>query len=152
MSAQFANLTNGIACAPDGARLMRLQSTWCEQKRWSDILWTLPADFYAFASDGADLVVHDQSERARLTRAQWQGLSWVRYALRTAWGLPEAAEFARNGMNVTGYWRSVWAQTDKRTRSYLDYFAPKGVPIALAVKACDCARVRVIAGTPTNSH
>jgi hypothetical protein len=123
----YANLTNGRACphlgeVPD-RRVVRVQSTWCEQKRWGDVALTVGADLLFHLARGETCVVHDVSERDRESRACWQGLSWLRYACSVAWGLPEPAEYVRNGrVYVTHYWRGVWFDLDRKERTYLRRF------------------------------
>lgn len=111
--------------------ITRIQSTSCEQKRWPHILETLPPDFYLQLAVGRTGFFHDVSERPRLTRATWQGLSWIRFAINTAWGLgwptrerglrvPD--EFSRRGVNVTGYWDHVYRNLPRSTKSVLNYY------------------------------
>lgn len=142
---EFANLTNGVACAPPDARVSRIQSTWCEQKLWEDVLWTVPAELYYHAGQGRLVVVHDQSERVRATRAQWQGLSLVRHVCRRAWGLPRLPEPARRdgGTNMSPYWDGVYEGLSERVKRYVRYF--EGAASQVLVEACTCERARFVA-------
>jgi hypothetical protein len=141
---EYANLSNGILCAPSPWNATRIQSTWCEQKRWEDILWTIPVSLYVEAANGIPIIVHDQSERSRLTRAQWQGLSMLRHVLRRAWGLPIHPEFSRGGHNVTAYWDYVYDHVlSDRVKRYLRYFNGGAAP--LSIKPCGCQRVAAAA-------
>lgn len=121
----FRNLTNGILCAPQDSRgNVRIGSTTCEQKQWDSVLRQAGVDMLALLAQGHSVVLHDQSERPRQTRAQWQGLSWIRYACARAWSIPAAEEFSRNGANVTVYWGEQYASLSKADLNYLRYFRP----------------------------
>lgn len=120
---EFANLSRGLLCAPDDARIMRLQSTWCEQKEWDKVLMTTSPELYYRLAQGDEIIVHDLSEKQRETRAQWQGLSWIRVATSLAWYEVTPVEFARNGMNVTSYWVKQFGKLDRKTKRYVRRFA-----------------------------
>jgi hypothetical protein len=92
----YYNLSRGTLCGPPkDARYCRIQSTWLEQKRWEDVLLAVPVDMYYHLAQGHKIIVHDQSEKPRLSRAQWQGLSWIRFATNIAWYEASPAEFSR---------------------------------------------------------
>lgn len=118
---------------------LRIPSTWCEQKRWNDILVTLPPDLWLSMAYGQPAVVHDRSEKARATRAVWQGLSWVRYATNAAWDLPVAAEVSRSGMNVNSYWAEQFHALPKSTRNLLKYWLNfyRGDGSSVNLRGCD---------------
>lgn len=101
---------------------IRLESSQCEQKLWSDILGSLGADLYYNLAKGERCIVHDLSERSQETRACWQGLSWIRYACARAWFLPEEREYSRNGMDVTRYWYGQYNQLEKRVKRKIEYY------------------------------
>jgi hypothetical protein len=111
----YVNLSNGIEALagldPVSVRFMRLQSTDCEHKHWAQILDGLPDDFLIDLALGRMVVVHDRSCSMRcggLSRAQWQGLAWVRYALsRAGWGVVDPGTTVR-GNDVSSYWRECW--------------------------------------------
>ncbi len=115
---------------------VRIPSSWCEQKRWGDILNTLPPDLWLAMAVGAPCTMHDRSERQRPSRAMWQGLSWIRYAVNSAWDLPVADEFSRSGMKVNAYWAKQFAELPKPTRNllryYLNYYKGDGKSVLLA--------------------
>lgn len=142
MTVHFANLTNGIICAPQNYRFVRIPSTWCEQKRWDRVLYGAGPELLLLAAAGHEIVVHDQSERQRMTRAQWQGLSWLRFACAAAWGLNPQREFSRNGMDVSSYWEAQYARLGDTDRSWLEYFGEAAVGLErVSIRACDCPRV-----------
>lgn len=135
----YVNLSNGIEALQSlqGAqvRFMRLQSTDCEHKSWAKVLDGLPDGFLMDVAMGVDVVVHDRSCSRRaggLSRAQWQGLEWVRYAMsRAGWGLPvEVAVPPPSTWNAdrpivcvySGYWRRCWASLPASTIGRLQWF------------------------------
>lgn len=145
---EFYNLSRGSLCLVDQVRaganpgdkagFLRLPSTWCEQKLWYRILESLSTEFYIAAS-GWEVVVHDRSEKARRTRAQWQGLSWVRYALNRRWHGTETVEVSRNGMVVSPYWDHIYRNMPKRTKNLLDYYGSfSGYQTAVDIQPCAC--------------
>lgn len=85
----YINLTNGILAIPEydltEYRFIRIQSTWCEQGRWEDILMTLSDDFLMNLVLGNNCIVYDYGARKRTPRAVWQGLAWISLVLHTVW-------------------------------------------------------------------
>lgn len=120
------NLSNGLAWAealerPDA--FVRIQSTWCEQKLWSDVLDTLDSTVLYWLARGERVVVHDATVRSgRPSRAVWQGLAVVRANCRAAWELDPAQEFSYSGCDMSGYMEEVWRELSPRTRRRLAYF------------------------------
>jgi hypothetical protein len=126
----YINLSNGVRCPhysmikyvlKEPIYWMRIQSTQCEQKLWPQILRTLGPQFYMDAAS-RPLLIHDQSERNRETRAMWQGLSWVRYALNRAWYGLDTQSFTRSGLDVTLQWREAYRSLTKSDRAQLNYY------------------------------
>lgn len=148
MSTEFVNLTRGLLCGRDveAGRYLRVQSTWCEQKRWSDVLLTTSPDLFFHAAQGHVCVVHDRSERERLTRAQWQGLSWLRFACSTAWYGKAEPEYARRGQRIDGYWQQCWDSLPERTRKYVGWFSRWSVGLHVAIRPCGCWHTAASAG------
>ncbi|HZO67899.1 MAG TPA: hypothetical protein VFB74_23110 [Kribbellaceae bacterium] len=140
MSVEFVNLTRGLLCGRDveSGRYLRIQSTWCEQKRWGDIVLTASPDLLFHAAQGHACVVHDRSEKDRVTRAQWQGLSWLRYACSVAWYGKAEPEFSRGGHRVDDYWLACWRALPDRTRTYLDWYRRWSVGVGVFIKPCEC--------------
>lgn len=131
----YLNLSNGLACESGTAepRYLRIQSTWCEAKRWEDVLWTVSPDFYFNVAEGAEVCVHDVSERSRMTRALWQGLPWIRYACERAWDVPDKHLYrvtvrkggmpdSKGSSDATIYFQIVYSLMSERARNYLRYF------------------------------
>lgn len=132
MIRHYINLSNGIEALPslvaehDRVRFMRLRSTDCEHKHWAEIIDTLPDDFLLDLAAGRRVIVHDRacSDRAGgLSRAQWQGLAWVRYALaRADWG-PCGASDGGPRSAAPGYWLQVWETIPGATKGRLRWFS-----------------------------
>jgi hypothetical protein len=120
----YVNLTGGIECIErlglKDYRFIRIQSTACEQKRWDFILQDLDYDFLMSLALGERVVVFDTSKRG-MSRAVWQGLKWVEYALNRRWFDKEVEVIVR-GHNASGYFRQVYGSLDNRTFRKLDYF------------------------------
>jgi len=122
-SVDFLNLSNGLqCCAVTEPHFLRIQSTWCEQKLWHDVLATVGPDFLYHLATADRLRVHDVSERQRVTRALWQGLPWVRYAATRLWGLDPEPVLSRSGMDVTHYFRESFATLPARLVKQVRYF------------------------------
>lgn len=119
----FLNLSNGLACCrPENPHFLRIQSTWCEQKLWRDVLATVGPDFLYHLAASQTVRVHDVSEKPRTTRACWQGLPWVRYACERIWGLDAAPIIVRNGMDATRHFLEPFATLDARLVKQIAYF------------------------------
>ncbi|GGS85030.1 hypothetical protein GCM10010156_49550 [Planobispora rosea] len=132
----YLNLTRGLLCASHVPRphYLRLQSTWCEQKRWGDILWTLGPDFYQHLAT-RPVTVHDVSERPRTTRACWQGLTWVRFACERLWNAPPGPAIGRSGHGMTDYFSRELAGLDHRVKKHVRYFRRfhTGQPLRISI-------------------
>lgn len=130
----YINLTRGALCPHLDdldpiylamVRYVRIPSTWCEQKRWGDILTSLGADFYMDLARGVDVTVHDVSEKDRETRAMWQGLEWVEYACTRTWyrGDEDRVQWvSRSGMNVRRYWDAAYKSLGDTHLALLRYY------------------------------
>lgn len=143
----YVNLTRGLECPhldtlPTPPRMLRIQSTWCEQKRWADILWTVGPDLYYHLAVGEVVTVHDLSEKPRQTRATWQGLSWIRAACQLAWdGRVQLPECSRGGMDLTGYWYQRWRALPERVHTHVEYFGRyRNQPYQVLLGGCGSMR------------
>ena len=125
----YINLSNGLEALDEGIigeiRFMRLQSTSCEHYRWEYILDSLSDDFLLDVCAGNEIVVHDRACSLRaggLSRAQWQGIEWVKYALsRTGFGMVLALE--KPFKHVPGYWREVYSKLSSKTLGRLVWYS-----------------------------
>lgn len=123
MIVHYVNLTNGIEAIPElkEFRFIRIQSTACEQKRWDFILQDLDYDFLMNLAIGNTCIVYDFSNKRDVSRAIFQGLEWVRYALNRRW-LNRMIKPIVRGHNVSRYFDEVYRQLEDRTKKKLDYF------------------------------
>lgn len=103
--------------------LVRIQSTWCEQKRWDKILQDLDYGFLLDLALGHDVVVYDASAQKDVSRALYQGLEWIRYVLTRRWlGKIEPTFVKRN--DVTQYFGEQYLDKVSQNRELkrkLDY-------------------------------
>lgn len=126
MSLHAANLSRGLLCPHLGIRkpdlYVRIQSTACEQKRWAQVALSLGPHVLTLLATGSIVIVHDFSEKPRTTRALWQGLPWLRFALARAWSLEPESVISRSGLDVTDYAERCWRALPRTTRKELSYF------------------------------
>ena len=123
----FINLTNGLQAIeeygldPRDVRFIRIQSTWCEQKRWEDILMALSDDFLMQAALGHECVVYDYGAGKPVPRAVWQGLEWVKFVLWRRW---HSASYVPEGRAAWawGYFDKVYYCLSDRAKARVDYF------------------------------
>jgi hypothetical protein len=93
MTRHYLNLTNGIEALSlhslplSNVHFINVQSTACEQKRWSWLLDNLDSDLLIHLALGSDCIVYDGTAHGRdgIPRALWQGLEFVKYVLERAW-------------------------------------------------------------------
>jgi len=127
MIRNWINLTNGLQAISEYGlteySVMRLQSTHCEQKRWEDVLASVPDEFLFRVALGDECVVFDYGARKAVPRAIWQGLEWVKYVLSRRWF---DADYAPQGRARTAgmYFAEQFSAMGKRTKVRLDYFKP----------------------------
>lgn len=135
----FLNLTNGILCAghAPAPRMMRLQSTWCEQKRWSDIILGVPDDLLYHLAVGTSLCVHDRSERPRVTRALWQGVPFVVMSCWASWHGRFGVVRSRSGMDVSAYAGLCYRGLSRTAKSRLRYYERHHEGKEPNVRLCD---------------
>ena len=100
----FLNLTNGIEAIkqkPDVLQselhFIRIQSTWCEQKRWKDIILDLDYTFLLACRVAPNVCVIDYSATKLCPRAIYQGLPWIQYCLNRYWyAIKDEPVFVKN--------------------------------------------------------
>lgn len=119
----FLNLSNGIEWLR-GSRLtphlVRIQSTACEQKRWSRIIEDLSDDFLMYLARGEPCVVVDYSSKERPPRALWQGLPWVAYAATRRWFGHDCKVLVKMH-EVRRYFAEQYTLLTPRAKAKLDY-------------------------------
>jgi hypothetical protein len=134
----WINLTNGLQAIRDYGlteyNVMRLQSTHCEQKRWADVLASVPDEFLFRLAMGDECRVYDYGARKAVPRAVWQGLEWVRYAVTRRW-TGEVVVLTGRARTMGRYFAEQYAGLTDREKSRLDYFGAmaNGTPRISAV-------------------
>jgi len=121
----FINLSNGFLAIPlfdlKEVSFLRIQSTACEQKRWSNILNDLDSNFLMSLALGYKCKVYDFSERKPCTRAVYQGLEWVIYVLNRRWFDKEIIPYVKNN-NVQLYFRECYNKLTKIEKGKIDFY------------------------------
>jgi len=130
----YYNLTNGInrIFFPEdivncSIHFIRIQSTWLEQKRYSEVLEQLDYDFLMKLALGNDCVVYDTSQKDHgISRACWAGVEWIRYACSRAWFDHEPSndeiQIARTlDSGIIGLFREQYTFLSKDAKNKLKY-------------------------------
>lgn len=86
----YLNLTNGIEFLENcneniNFKFVRIQSTMCEQHLWDRILNDLDYNFLLDLALGYEVIVFDTTAKKKVSRALYQGLKFVEYALNRIW-------------------------------------------------------------------
>ena len=118
----YLNLTNGLEFMNevDDFRFCRIQSTHCEQKLWSQMILEIENDMLMNLAIGNTCMVVDAGKRGR-TRALWQGLEFLKYALHRCW---LDCEYQSNGRASTsqGYFSQCYSVLSQPAKSKLKYY------------------------------
>lgn len=118
----FINLTNGLELLDliPNPHFVRIQSTACEQKRWDFIIQDLDHTFLLNLAIGNHCVVWDCSHKGE-SRAIWQGLPWIKFALENYWwGNPQIPFVKKH--NVLNYFGQCYKTITEETKSKLSYY------------------------------
>jgi hypothetical protein len=95
MRAHIINLSNGVELLDameadrgpgEPVQFIRIQSTWCEQGRWSDVITGVSDSLLLHMALGHECIVYDGGSRTECPRALWQGLTWIQWAAARSWG------------------------------------------------------------------
>lgn len=125
MTRHFVNVANGIECLPllevHDFEFVRIQSTALEQRLMDHVLRDLDANLIMRLALGERCVIWDAGRRRQLSRAQWQGLPWIKYALERSWSLPRPTPTVC-GENVSRLFDQDYRSLRKQTRARLSYF------------------------------
>jgi len=121
----FINLSGGLKAVDDynlkNFHVIRIQSTWCEQKRWEDILISLSDDFLFNAALGNTCVIYDYGARKPIPRAVWHGVQWIIFTLNKRWHSVVYHPVGRCSSSLN-YFEGIYLTLSKRTKARLDYF------------------------------
>lgn len=102
MKKHFINLSNGIEKIPElkgDFSFVRIRSTWCEHKRWDDLIFDLDHNLLMNLAIGNECIVYDFSKNTE-SYAVREGLDFIKYITARAWRLKPSksdytAEFDR---------------------------------------------------------
>lgn len=114
MQKNYFNLTNGIEALLDSSStesnfgFVRIQSTWCERKEWMKILQDLDYDFLLNLALGNNIIVYDCGARKKYSRAIYQGVTWIEYALNKFWFGIDPDKILVKGKDSTEYFRHCY--------------------------------------------
>jgi hypothetical protein len=120
----YFNLTNGLEMLPafaDNYKVIRIQSTACEQKRWDFVLSDLDNGFLFDLAIGKTCYVIDFSQRKQKPRALFQGLEWIQYVLNRVWFGKQTKALVR-GNDASRYFDEVYKTIDPKTIKKIKYF------------------------------
>lgn len=123
----FINLTNGIEYLKEHPNLdfdfLRIQSTHCEQKEWDKMLEQLDSNFLMYLALGYKCIVIDYASRSpnRPSRAQWQGLTLIKYVLCRRW-FDKEVEIYFDRRKLSDYFKQVYCTLSKSNLKKIDYF------------------------------
>lgn len=133
MKIHYINLTNGIEAIPTLGtpfRFIRIQSTMCEQNLWDQVLMGLDNDFLMNVALGNECIVYDFGHKKPVSRAVFQGLEFIQYALHRRWANEVYhAKIWRHegqpyGKDCTEWFASCYQKLERKTRHRLDFFLP----------------------------
>jgi hypothetical protein len=122
----WVNLTNGLQAIKDynlqDYRIMRLQSTHCEQKRFEDILVSVPDEFLFYCAVGKENRVYDYGANKPIPRAIWQGLAWVNYAITRHWTGTIIEVRGRSGHMMNHYFDELYNSLSDKSKNRMRYY------------------------------
>ena len=122
----FINLTNGLEAFEHYSfrdpEFIRIQSTYLERGLLNLVLADLDYNFLMCLATGMRCIIYDYTSRygkERGSRAMWQGVEWIKYALNRCWFNKEIE--CEKGMH--NHFRKVYNnEVTKRTKNKLKYF------------------------------
>lgn len=116
----FVNLFHGMSHPKAGlARgCVRIQSTLCEQSRWSQIIEDLDYNFLYCIARGLNVVLLDCSSRKQVSRACFQGIPLINFVLHDRWRGQRLDKVLVREHNVAGYFSSI--ELSKRAKAKVD--------------------------------
>jgi hypothetical protein len=118
----FLNLTNGLEYNGAFEGVIRIQSTACEQKRWSFIIEDLDYNFLLNLYTGNKVKVIDYGARKEVPRAIYQGLSWVEYVCNRYWFNYSMDTIFVKQYNSVKYFDEQYLKLSEAAKKKLDYF------------------------------
>ena len=122
----YVNLSQGLRAILQydlkDYRYIHIQSTWCEQKRWADILMTLSDDFLMNVALGHRCIIYDYGARKKIPRAVWQGLEWVKFVLHRVWHGKTYEVEGRLNKSAQQYFEEQYKLLPEKVKNRIKYF------------------------------
>ena len=120
---KYLNLTNGLEYLKEikDYKIVRIQSTICEAKNWDKLIQDLDYNFLMDLAQGNKIEIYDTSSKKRISRALFQGVEFIKYALNRRWFDNENAQAMVKEQNVTAYFKHEYERLSKNAKSKLDY-------------------------------
>lgn len=121
----YLNLTNGIDFLEDpdfkeDYKFVRIQSSACERHCWDKILMELDYNFLMDVALGYNVIVYDTSNKRIVSRALYQGLAFVNYALNRIW-LNKIVKPDVKGMDCSEYFNEEFLKIKDKSLKKIKY-------------------------------
>lgn len=123
----FLNLTNGIEALErynlnfEDVAFIRIQSCHCERSKFVDILRDLDYNFLLYLALGYRCIVYDFGANSPVSKAQYIGLTWIKYALTRRW-FDRILPVEIKGWDLSDRFDMFYRRIDDKTKRKLDYF------------------------------
>lgn len=121
----YLNLTNGLewllylAYLIDSFRVIRIQSSWCEQKHFIKLINDIDHDLLFNLAIGNYCIIYDFSAKKQMSKALSQGVSFLRYCIERNWFNRDEIKFSK-GMEV--HFRQVYNGFNRSDKKKLRYY------------------------------
>ena len=118
----YLNLTNGLEYINEipNYKLVRIQSTYCEQKLFGRMIQDLDYNFLFDIAQGNIVRIYDTSSNKKQSRALYQGIEFIKYTLNRRWLNKNVSAYVK-GMNVTDYFNVKYNSLNTTAKKKLDY-------------------------------
>jgi hypothetical protein len=121
----YLNLTNGIEFLSDtdfkeDYNFVRIQSCACERHLWNKILSDLDYNFLMDIALGYTVIVCDASPHKMFSRALYQGVEFIKYALNRIWLDKMTIPYVK-GIRCDKYFNEEFNKLDKSTLKKIKY-------------------------------
>lgn len=126
MTYHFINLSNGLFAIKEhnltDYRVLRIQSSQCEQKLFGTIINGLSDEFLFRVAFGHEVIVYDYGANKNVPRAIWQGLEFIKYVLHKRWKNEIYTPIYRDANVMKVYFESEYKKLDRATKHKIDYY------------------------------
>ena len=125
MTKVWINLTNGLQGITDykltDYRVMRLQSSHCEAKRWDLVMQSIPDELLYWLARQEDCFMIDYGARKDTPRSIWQGLEFLKFVLHHKW-FERHYRLVGRAATAGHYFERECRKLSKRERNRLTYY------------------------------